>query len=362
MGHPHRLSFALVAIFVIALSCSRSSVSLSTLDRRDKTSAGESSHSTYGRGLHLTALQSDTTLSRVKVSNPSGSCITISHATSLSLVDSTIGPCAGHGIAIDSSARISITDTSIRETNGNGVSVNKSREVNIVNNFFAHNATSVYAHQSQGVAVRSNFMSNVQGPKPRGQYIQYDKVFGAGNAIYCNTGISSLGGSKTEDGISIYKSSGLPSDALAIRYNRIIGGGPSKSGGGIMLGDGGYSRDIIAASNLLVNPGQYGIAIAGGSRISIIDNIVYGAKRAYTNVGIYIWNQNPEALCDDNVVHGNRVMFYNSKGVPNPFWDSGNCGRSAHLLERNRWDSSLSEASMHHIDFPCKKFTTSRDG
>jgi len=35
-------------------------------------------------------------------------------------------------------------------------------------------------------------------------------------------------------------------------------------GGGIMLGDGGGSN-IVAKNNILVDPGQYGMAVSGGS-------------------------------------------------------------------------------------------------
>ena len=62
------------------------------------------------------------------------------------------------------------------------------------------------------------------------------------------------------------------------------------------LGDGGASY-AIARNNVLLNPGQVGIFIAGGTNNAIIDNVVYGDQRPSSNVGIYVWGQDNRRCC-----------------------------------------------------------------
>jgi hypothetical protein len=114
-----------------------------------------------------------------------------------------------------------------------------------------------------------------------------------------------------------------------VRRNLIIGGGPSESGGGILLGDDG-GADLVAMENILIDPGQYGIGVASGDRISIIGNIVSGRAQPFTNVGIYVWNQYPHP-CRDIEVTDNTVEWRSKDGRQNPWWDGGNCGTIAGL-------------------------------
>jgi len=178
---------------------------------------------------------------------------------------------------------------------------------------------------------------NIQGPSPRGQFIQLDKVTGSGNRILCNSGVNIGGQSSPEDAINMYKSSGIQIDPLLIAGNKINGGGPSDSGGGIMLGDDGGSY-ITAMYNVLVNPGQYGIGIASGNNIKILDNQVYAMQQPFTHVGIYVWNQY-SSPCFSITVASKRVNYKNSGGISNPFWDGSNCGTIQ--KKNNTWSASL---------------------
>jgi hypothetical protein len=125
----------------------------------------------------------------------------------------------------------------------------------------------------------------------------------------------------------MYRSSGTSSSPIEIYSNLIVGGGPSESGGGIMLGDDGGAY-ITARRNVLVDPGQYGIAVSGGNHMQVSDNWVYGRRQPFTNVGIYVWNQHSSS-CNNITVSGNGVKWTNSSGRSNPFWDGGNCGTIA---------------------------------
>src|SRR5262249_17148471 len=95
------------------------------------------------------------------------------------------------------------------------------------------------------------------------------------------------------------------------------------------IGDGG-GRYVIVTQNVVVDSGQYGIGVAGGSDIQLIGNLVLGRQQPFTNVGMYVWNQS-QSSCENITVRENRVRWLDSKGAPNAFWTSGNCGVLAGL-------------------------------
>jgi hypothetical protein len=182
-------------------------------------------------------------------------------------------------------------------------------------------------------------LKNPRGPIPRGQFVQFDKVYGTDNKISCNFGRNEQGQGQPEDAISLYKSVGMPQSPITVTGNLIIGGGPSLSGGGIMLGDDGGSYQI-AQDNVLVEPGQYGIGVASGDHMSILNNLVFSRRLPFTNVGIYAWNQYPHA-CHSIQIEGNKVHWISKTGRANPFWDGDNCGRIAGL-QHNDFAAPLS--------------------
>jgi hypothetical protein len=92
-----------------------------------------------------------------------------------------------------------------------------------------------------------------------------------------------------------------------------------------MTGDGGGCH-VKVEQNVLIDPGQYGIAVAGGSFIEVSRNVVWGEPRAYSNVGLYVWNQH-RSTCREITVLGNQVRFYNKRGMRNDLWNGKNCGR-----------------------------------
>ena len=83
-----------------------------------------------------------------------------------------------------------------------------------------------------------------------------------------------------------------------------------------MLGDGGGSYQV-AEGNDLVDPGQYGIAVASGDHMTIRNNRVYARAQTFTNVGISVWNQYPHA-CRDITVEGNFVKWQSKDGSAKP--------------------------------------------
>lgn len=243
-------------------------------------------------------------------------------------------------ITIRNSKRIRIQDCKIGPYKGEAVNIYACEGITLTENHFEAVSTGVYALDSRHIEVTRHRCVNVHGPFPRGQLAQFDKVTGGGNRINHNLALNILGKSNPEDVINIYKSSGTLDDPIQVIGNKIRGGGPSGSGGGIMTGDSGGAY-IVVKDNILVDPGQYGIAIAGGHHIQILDNKVFGKRQPFTNVGIYVWNQS-KAPCHDHSVKGNRVRWFNKGGMENPCWDAKNSGTVAGW-DNNDWHAYLDD-------------------
>jgi hypothetical protein len=109
----------------------------------------------------------------------------------------------------------------------------------------------------------------------------------------------------------------------------------SRSGTGSILGDGNGSRNVVADS-IYVNPGQVGIAIAGGTDCTFDNCIVYGEEGGFKplNVAAYVWGQYSQ--CARHAMTNCRTDFANN----NEWWNGGNCG-AVNLAGTDFGDSSL---------------------
>ena len=151
------------------------------------------------------------------------------------------------GIAIDirGSRNVTVRNCIIKNAAGEGVHILTSSNVEVSNCYFENVRSGVYAVSSQTIKVQYNECKNVRGPMPRGQMVQFDKVSGEGNLINYNYALNVLNQSNPEDVINLHLSSGTASSPIEVIGNYIRGGGPSKSGGGIMCGDGGDRVKIL---------------------------------------------------------------------------------------------------------------------
>lgn len=226
-------------------------------------------------------------------------------------------------IKLTNSSNIHITNCKFLNGANRGIYLYNCHNITIDKCLFSNVVTGVLAdHCQDGIVVNYNQFLNMIGPMPAGQYVQFNTVNGQGLSISYNKGENIFGKGKPEDCINLYKSNGTPESPIQVIGNWIRGGGPSGSGGGIMLGDNGGSYQI-AKDNILVNPGEYGMAIAGGSHISIINNRIYGRSQAFTNVGLYV-NAIGGYKVSDAVVKGNKIDFYNAANYNNNVWLEGN--------------------------------------
>lgn len=261
---------------------------------------------------------------------------------------------AGGNLAFYNCKNIVIRNCYFGTSSEEAIYIEKGNTITIENNLFANNKGGVYALETKGgIIIRNNQFVNVKGPGPRGQYVQLDECTGAGNIIENNKGESWPGESDPEDLISVFKSRGTPESPILIRNNIFRGGGPSSSGGGIMTGDtdGAY---VVVENNILVDPGQYGIAAAGGKKIIIRNNKVFGRSQHFTNVGIYVWAQGDVPCADIEV--SNNYINYTRGNIKTPeqnnLWDGENCGTITGL-ETNKFTLTLDELKMpdHLVDF-----------
>jgi hypothetical protein len=283
--------------------------------------------------------QSNVTISGVSISNPSGPCITVKNGSqNIVIRDSELGPCAGSGVLFHTSNGVTLTNSYVHDTTEEGVTAFNVDGLTIIRNRMARNKTGVHAAHSTRVNVQYNNFLNVTGPFPRGQFVQFEDVSGTGNRIKCNYGLNQLGQSYPEDAINLYRSYGDPTDPIQIIGNKINGGGPSFSGGGIMLGDAGGSYQI-AQDNILVDPGQYGVSVAGGNNITVSGNMIYARQQPFTNVGITVWMQRAPD-CYAITVQGNSTNWTNANGARNGKWTGGNCGTISGW-DSNNWDAAI---------------------
>jgi len=259
------------------------------------------------------------------------------------LIQSSSGIC----INLNNCNNITIRNCKLGPSSNTGIQLMNCTNITIDSCYISNVSTGLYALRGTSIKFTNNIVKNVQGPFPQGQMLQFDNVKGAGNQILNNKCENVAGSSNPEDVISMYQSNGTASDPITISGNWIRGGGPSKTGSGIVLGDKGGSY-LVAKDNILVNTGNCGIGIAGGSNIQVINNKVYSSKTSVSNVGIYIWNQSNSG-CSLNTISGNQVNWTNAAGAPNNNWNEGNCGTVSGWVS-NIWGAPI-DSSILPIQF-----------
>ncbi|WP_276502922.1 right-handed parallel beta-helix repeat-containing protein [Terrimonas pollutisoli] len=261
---------------------------------------------------------------------------------------------SGNNLVLINCTNVIIRNCYFGKSKEEAISIEKGSNITIEKNLFANNKSCVYSYNTTGgIVIRNNQFINVKGPHPRAQYVQFNSCTGGGNVIENNKGECWPGESNPEDLISIFKSKGTPESPILIRNNIFRGGGPSESGGGIMTGDNG-GGNIIVENNILVDPGQYGIAASGGSNIIIRNNKIFARPQKFTNVGIYAWAQ-AGADCNDIEIANNNINYTSGKNgeveINNLFIEK-NCG-TVRGVESNRFTLSLEELQLpaRLIDF-----------
>ena len=275
-------------------------------------------------------------------------------AASIKLVncsDITITCCDLHSITLGLCERITIrncwihdhTDISLNLWKANNVRIEGCRIENVV--------SGVFAAECRSVQFVGNFSRNLKGPFPRGQMIQLDKCAGPNNLIQGNYAINDKDKSFPEDVINLYKSEGEEGSPIIVEDNYLVGDlkegteGKSKTGSGIMTGDGGGAWQVCRR-NVILSAGQCGIGVAGGHHIEVEDNVIQGKKSTVSNVGLYIWNQSGKPSNHVKVLR-NRVQWTTAKGEEDSWWDGGG------ITDVEQKDNTFADATIAaHIPTP----------
>lgn len=286
------------------------------------------------------------TLGTGSTSYTASGAITLNNVHDLTISGKSITGGKVPDILLTNCYNIHITGNRISGTTDVGIHLYNCSNITIDNNFFTNVSSGVYAEQTTGggIVVNNNQFLNMNGPFPRGQFIQFNTVTGPGSSISNNKGENIPGQSYAEDAISLYQSSGTASSPIQINGNWIRGGGPSSSGGGIMLGDNGGSY-LSATNNILVNPGEYGMAIAGGDHNTITNNLIYGTSQYFTNVGLFIDGINGQ-VCTNSTIGGNQVRFYNKTNYENNAWIAPG------TIQPAAWETNIFGASIDESILP----------
>lgn len=199
------------------------------------------------------------------------------------------------------------------------VELENATNITIENCLFARGLSGVYAVGSTNVKVINCQFVNMRARYVNGQFA------GRGNFIQFNTcsalevsgckGENFEGESDPEDQISFYNSS----NGVA-KNNMFRGGGPSTSGGGILVGDNG-GTNITVENNKILNPGNYIYGIAGGTNMVVRNNQGYQEQKAWSNVGGYAYSAT--ATCSSATFTGNNLYATSKTGGPNHYYFPG---------------------------------------
>jgi hypothetical protein len=284
--------------------------------------------------------KNDVVISGVHVTNPNGSCIKVTNKSSnIVIKDSIIGPCNEEGIEILDSSHVTITRNYIHDAVKEGVRSYKAHHISVDSNML-EDVKSGYAMWTTNIGnltFTNNFVKNVhRASKNGGNVVMVAYVRAKGIRINNNVAINQLGKSDTEDLVNTYKSNGTPGDPIQINNNQFYGSGSSHSGGGILLGDGGGSY-MEARNNILVNPGQYGLAMSGHHQVFSNNKVYSDNLRPFTNIGVSIgWtaSQTGGGDCYALEFSHNEITFYKGrdfikspdvKPYLSPYWKWSGC-------------------------------------
>lgn len=203
----------------------------------------------------------------------------------------------------------------------------------VTNSLFANNMTGVYATNCEDVQVNNNQFINPVGPFARGQAVQFNTV-GTSASGQCwvrdNRIEAFMGESDPEDLININNSHGRSGAPIDVSGNILRGGGPSMSGGGILIGERGGSWNSII-NNKAYNPGNYIFSVSGGSNNVMSNNYgwmdTHRDLDVWSNVGFIIWAQNESTLvpCNPITFTNNSAYLVSTRFGANPYFDGGNC-------------------------------------
>ena len=275
--------------------------------------------------------------------------ISLTSVNNIEIKNLAIGNCPWHCIYISNSSNVLIDGCRFYNAVGCAVYLENCTNITIQNCTIDRVDGGVCVDIGSGIKVlhcdAKNISRDAAHGSARGQLVQFARVTGANNEISYNSIDNQLGFSAPEDAINLYDCHGTTLSPLMVTYNKIRGGGPSTSGGGIMTGDidGSY---ITVDNNILVNPGQYGITIASGHDIIITNNKIFSAQTAVSNIGLSAYYQYPASSHYGCTIANNRVKWTAFWGSRNDIYNDGNFGTVV------GWDTNIIDETLDESILP----------
>ncbi|WP_426667370.1 right-handed parallel beta-helix repeat-containing protein [Mucilaginibacter sp. McL0603] len=252
------------------------------------------------------------------------------------------------GMLLQNCSNIHITNCKIYNSLTFGIQLYNCKNITIDNCFITNVKAGVNAIQCITIKVNKNQFLNMNGPYPAGNFVQFDNVNGAGNQINYNRCENIAGVAQhPQDGLSVYKSNGLPGDSIQVIGNWIRGGQVQKDSGGaagIVLGDVGGSYQV-ARDNILVNPGFVGIQAQGGDHIKIDHNIIYCAATPFSVVGMGFGNYSGKSTSDITYSY-NKIKWITPSGKEQNVWIDPKARYTPDGLSTNIFSADLNESIL----------------
>lgn len=210
---------------------------------------------------------------------------------------------------------------------------------------FKHSETAIRISSSSEILIEYNEALNIgryRRPEAEeyGQFVGLIACSGPINIRY-NSVDNDINNSSTEDIISTYMSNGTSVDLIVVENNWIRGSGPSETGSAINLTDYGGTY-CVARNNIIVNPGNCGIAITGGQNNTLENNIIVSIQLPNSRTGMIVYNWTPvESGAFENIrVNDNRFNFIRSNGTVDNWWVPDMTGITE--FNNNVYDNTLS--------------------
>lgn len=186
-------------------------------------------------------------------------------------------------------------------------------------------------------------------------FIQFNNSHMAGSIFDCRVRGTTT---NSEDIISMFRSGGQNTNNRLLIYNNHIDGNipntstpgyTSNSGSGMLLCDAALDANtgfIDVVNNTVLNPGQVGIGVDGGTEVNLIGNQVYATQLPLNNVGVF-FRIGSSSLCQNMSARQNRVQWINPNGVgTNDLYNPNQCGTIAMLADNVFGDPTLNPANL----------------
>ncbi len=268
-----------------------------------------------------------------------------------------------HCIILENCENVVIKNSKLMQTTSKrGVYLFKCKNITVTDCTLENLHSGLLAEHSQGIKFDRNDVLNIRGTSTGatnlGNMIQFTSVTGEGNSVSYNVCENLPNQSAPEDIINLYGSTGTSSSPLIVKGNWLRGGGPSASGGGIMLGDYGGAFQI-AEDNIVVNPGNYGIAIAGGSNMTIRNNKVFATKASINRCALYATNfyESISGKSTNITVENNKVNYIDMYGKQYVIWTDPAKIATITGLQTNVYDATITASIL-----PAKIYGRAADG